>query len=108
METSQALLAFAALSQETRLSIVRLLVQAGQSGLPAGDIAEAVHAAASTVSFHMKELERAGLVQSRREGRSIFYAARYAELAGLVRFLTNNCCAQDPDACREGPAGCCP
>ena len=100
MNESQALPAFAALSQDTRLRILRRLVQAGAAGLPAGVIAEAVGASPSNISFHLKELERAGLVAARRESRSIVYRADYDALSGLVRFLMEDCCAARPEVCR--------
>jgi ArsR family transcriptional regulator, arsenate/arsenite/antimonite-responsive transcriptional repressor len=94
-----ALLAFSALSQETRLRIVRMLVVAGAEGLAAGAIAEKVAVSPSNVSFHLKELEHAGLIVARRESRSIIYAADYAALSGLLLFLTENCCAGQPEIC---------
>lgn len=99
MYKSQALMAFAALSQETRLDIVRLLVRAGPEGVPAGDIAEAVKTSASNVSFHLKELERSGLIDARREARSIIYSASFGELRGLLGFLMKDCCASHPQIC---------
>jgi ArsR family transcriptional regulator len=92
---------FGALSQETRLEIVRLLVRAGLDGLPAGEIAEAVGASPSNLSFHLKDLERAGLVTARREARSILYTAQYQALRGLVDFLMKDCCAGHPKICRR-------
>ncbi len=99
MKQSQALEAFAALSQETRLGIVRLLVREGPDGLPAGSVAEAAKVSASNVSFHLKELERAGLIEARREARSIIYTANYAGLRGLIAFLMKDCCAGRPEIC---------
>lgn len=99
MDERQALTGFAALSQETRLRIVRLLVKAGQEGLSAGSVAEAVGASASNVSFHLKELERAGMIASRREARSIIYAADYDVLGSLIRFLVEDCCAGRAEIC---------
>lgn len=99
MNESQALPAFAALSQDTRLRIVRHLVKAGAEGLPAGAIAAAVGASPSNISFHLKELERAGLVAARREARSIIYRADYNILGGLIRFLMEDCCAARPEVC---------
>lgn len=107
MEKSQALAAFAALSQETRLSIVRMLVEAGDKGLAAGAIAQATGASASTISFHMKELERAGLVSQRRESRSILYSADYGALRALIAFMMEDCCAGDPRICGGKAEGCC-
>ena len=92
MDERQALLSFGALSQETRLRILRMLVVAGPEGLAAGLIAEQAGVTASNVSFHVKELERAGLVSSRRESRSILYTPEFDALNGLLRFLMEDCC----------------
>ncbi len=92
METKDALAALAALSQETRLAIFRALVRAGPDGLPAGAIAQAVGAPASTLSFHLKELANAGLVKARQESRFIYYSAEYPAMSELVAFLTESCC----------------
>ncbi len=100
MNEAQALQAFAALSQETRLQIVRLLVQAGPDGMPAGAIGEAVAASSSRVSFHLSHLERAGLIQSRRDARSIIYSVSFNSLTGLVRFLMDDCCQGRPEICQ--------
>ncbi|MGD9476922.1 ArsR/SmtB family transcription factor [Shinella sp. G-2] len=97
MDDRQALSSFAALAQETRLSIVRTLVVAGPEGLPAGAIAERMEVSPSNVSFHLKELERSGLISQRRESRSIVYSASYDTLAALVTFLMEDCCAGHPD-----------
>ncbi|MGI6856340.1 ArsR/SmtB family transcription factor [Mesorhizobium sp. 1B3] len=99
MDERQALIAFGAMSQETRLRIVRLLVKAGPEGMAAGSIAEAAGVSASNVSFHLKELERGGLVIARREARSIVYSAEYEALSGLIRFLMEDCCAGNPAIC---------
>lgn len=99
MNQSQAVSAFGALSQDTRLSIVRMLVKAGPLGMAAGAIAEAASVAASNVSFHLKELEHAGLVTSRREARSIIYSADYETLSGLIAFLMKDCCGGQPEIC---------
>lgn len=99
MDERQAINAFSALAQETRLRMLRLLVQAGPDGLAAGAVATSVEASASNVSFHLKELERAGLVQSRRAARSIIYSAAYPALAGLVDFLLQDCCNGHPEVC---------
>jgi DNA-binding transcriptional ArsR family regulator len=97
MKESQALDAFAALSQQTRLSILRLLIKAGADGVSAGAIAEDLGVSASNISFHLKELERAGLITQRRESRSIIYAANYPGLRGLIEFLMMDCCAGRPE-----------
>jgi len=92
MKTPEAVVALAALAQETRLSIYRALVQAGPEGLPAGRIAEIVGTPPSTLSFHLKELAGASLIRSRQEGRFVIYSARYEAMNDLVGFLTEKCC----------------
>jgi DNA-binding transcriptional ArsR family regulator len=92
MDESQALLAFAALSQDTRLRVVRHLVRAGPKGVPAGALAEGLGISPSNLSFHLKELDRAGIIAARREARSIFYTVNYDSLRGLIRFLMEDCC----------------
>jgi DNA-binding transcriptional ArsR family regulator len=99
MNEGQAQTAFAALAQETRLRIVRLLVKAGRQGMPAGAIADAMKVSASNVSFHLKELEHAGMIAARREARSIIYAADYDTLSGLIRFLMKDCCGGRAEIC---------
>lgn len=110
MDERQALASFAALSQETRLHIVRMLVVAGPDGMPAGAIAEKAEVSPSNVSFHLKELERSGLITQKREARSIIYAANYEGLGGLVRFLMEDCCSGHPEICAPATAiaACCP
>jgi DNA-binding transcriptional ArsR family regulator len=113
MVEQEALDAFGALSQETRLRIVRLLVGAGPEGLPAGAIGAAMGASSSNTSFHLGHLERSGLVRSRREARSIIYSVNMPALAGLVRFLLEDCCGGRPEACAPAldglvPGGCAP
>ncbi len=104
MKTDVAVAALAALAQETRLDIYRLLVQAGPGGLPAGRIGERLDLALPTLSFHLAQLKHAGLVAARRDGRSIIYAANYAAMNGLLAYLTENCCRDD--AAAVCPAGC--
>lgn len=105
MKEKQALDAFAALSQETRLRIVRLLVQTGPEGLPAGAIGEAMDGSSSSrMSFHLSHLEHAGLVMSRREGRSIIYSADYPALSNLAEFLMKDCCLGHPSVCAPAVA----
>ena len=99
MEERQALNALGALGQETRLRIVRLLVQASPEGIAAGALAEAVGASASTASFHLAHLERAGLIASRREARSINYSASIPGLTDLIGFLMKDCCGGRPEVC---------
>ncbi len=105
MDERQARTAFGALSQETRLRIVRLLVQAGPDGMAAGAIAEAVAVSPSNVSFHLKDLEHAGMVVPRREARSIIYSADYTGLSDLIAFLMKDCCAGNPEICAPVLAG---
>lgn len=90
--------ALSALAQEHRLAAFRLLVQAGESGIPAGVIAEKLDIPASSMSFHLAQLTNAGLVTQRRESRSIIYSADYAAMNGLMGYLTENCCGGIPCA----------
>jgi ArsR family transcriptional regulator, arsenate/arsenite/antimonite-responsive transcriptional repressor len=101
MEDKAALAALAALAHETRLAVFRLLVTAGPSGLPAGEIAERVGVVASTLSFHLKELDRAGLLRSWRRQRQVFYAAHYEGTRELLTFLTRDCCQGHPEICGD-------
>lgn len=96
METRQAISALGALAQESRLAVFRLLVQAGPAGLAASRIAEHVGIAPSSLSFHLKELSHAGLVNARQEGRFVIYAANFDAMNALVGFLTDNCCGGNP------------
>ena len=107
MEADEAIGAFAALAQPTRLTVFRLLVQAGPEGISAGDIAAAVGAQPSTLSHHLGELERAGLAVSRRDGRQVFYAADYAGTRRLLGFLMEDCCRGRPEICETLPALAC-
>ena len=100
MEPKTAVAALSALAQENRLEVFRLLVQAGAPGLPAGQIAEKLGIAAPTLSFHLAQLKHAGLVQVRRDGRSLIYTVNYDAMNGLMAFLTDNCCSGDASACR--------
>ena len=112
MEIKEAVTALAALAQETRLSIFRLLVEAGPEGVSAGRIGEALEVPAATLSFHLKELARAGLVSSRQERQFIYYAVDFERMADLMTFLTRNCCQGMPEKCLtvvETALGrCCP
>ena len=104
MEKSDAVAALAALAQDNRLDVYRLLVQAGPNGMPAGAVAEALRLAPNTLTFHFDRLRIAGLVSVRREGRSMIYAARYEAMNGLIAFLTRNCCQGAPRALAAEPA----
>jgi DNA-binding transcriptional ArsR family regulator len=99
METKSAVTALAALAQETRLSVFRLLVQAGPVGLAAGEVGQKLEVPPATLSFHLKELSHAGLVTSRQEGRFVYYAANFEHMAALMSFLTQNCCNGMPQDC---------
>ncbi len=92
MNSPAAIGALGALAQEHRLALFRLLVQTGEEGLPAGAIAEALDIPNSSLSFHLAHLTRAGLIQQRREGRSLIYSADYVAMNALVGFLMENCC----------------
>ena len=92
METKEAVTALSALAQESRLGIYRLLVQAGPGGMAAGAIADQLDLPPATLSFHLKELSRAGLALSRQDGRYVIYSANFGNALRLVDFLTENCC----------------
>lgn len=99
MENKHAVTLFAALAQESRLAIVRLLVEHGPAGLPVGQIAEQLDLAAATLSFHLKELYRAGLLQARPQGRFIYYSVDFSTVAALLSFMTENCCTAASSPC---------
>jgi ArsR family transcriptional regulator, arsenate/arsenite/antimonite-responsive transcriptional repressor len=99
MEKLDAIAALAALAQDNRLDVYRLLVQAGPQGMSAGGVADALGLAPNTLTFHFDRLRQAGLVTVRREGRSMIYAARYETMNGLISYLTENCCGGAPEAC---------
>jgi Predicted transcriptional regulators len=102
MEMNDAISALAALAQQTRLEVFRMLVQAGPSGLMAGEIAAAMETPASTMSHHLGGLERAGLIRSAHKGRSIIYSADYEAIRRLLAFLTDDCCGGRPEVCGTG------
>lgn len=104
METEAAINALAALAQETRLAIFRLLVQAGPGGCAAGEIAAALGVPAPTLSFHLKQLGAAGLVTNQRVGRSIVYAVSFDRMQALIGFLLEDCCRGLNAPCVESPA----
>lgn len=111
MEIKAAVRTLAALAQETRLSIFRLLVQTGPEGLPAGRIGEALDVPSATLSFHLKELSHVGLIAARQEGRFIYYSVSYEHMAALMTYLTENCCQGMPGEClsvmETALGGCC-
>ena len=92
MKNTDAITALAALAQENRLDVFRLLVQAGPEGMPAGEVADALELAPNNLTFHFDRLRQAGLVTVRREGRSMIYAAHFEVMDTLLNFLTENCC----------------
>ena len=102
MEKREAVAALAALAQDTRLDIFRLLVEGGGEGLPAGRIGERLNLPSATLSFHLNQLKQAGLVAYRRAGRSLIYAAEYDAMNRLMAYLTENCCQGDSSACDAG------
>lgn len=101
METKAAVRSLSALAHDTRLELFRRLVRAGPAGLPAGALAEALGVRPNTLSFHLGHLANAGLVSSRREGRSIIYSAAFDRMDALVDYLTRHCCAdhKKPNCC---------
>ena len=106
METKAALLALAALAQDARLRVFRTLVQVGPEGLAAGKIAELAALPPSSLSFHLKELVHAELIESRPEGRFVIYSARFATMNALIGYLTENCCGGNP--CGPATVHCTP
>ncbi len=111
MELSRAIEALAALAQESRLNVFRLLVRQGPAGVAAGDIARALAIPANTLSSHLAILSRAGLIASRKEGRSVIYAMDVAGTRALLSFLVEDCCRAERSVCdrliETALAGCC-
>jgi ArsR family transcriptional regulator, arsenate/arsenite/antimonite-responsive transcriptional repressor len=105
MEKNNVVAAPAALAQDNRLDVFRLLVQAGPDGMAAGAVATALDLAPNTLTFHFDRLRQAGLVTVRRDGRSMIYAARFDTMNELLGFLTENCCGGEPEKC--APAAAC-
>ncbi len=105
MNDELAVLALSALAQETRLAVFRLLVREGPEGLAAGEIAARLGVTPATLSFHLAQLERAGLLSARRTGRRIFYALDREGTRGLISFLTEDCCQGRPEICGGLGAG---
>jgi DNA-binding transcriptional ArsR family regulator len=96
MQTNEVIAALAALAQDTRLAVFRLLVQAGPAGMAATKISEQVGIPASSLSFHLKEMFHADLVTSRQESRFVIYSANFETMSALIGFLTENCCGGNP------------
>jgi DNA-binding transcriptional ArsR family regulator len=105
MKLYQAAAALAALAHEGRLAIFRRLVEAGPAGLAVGEIARPMRMPAPTLSFHLGQLQQAGLVASRRQGRRLIQTADFAAMNGLLAYLTENCCGGDPKACSPNARG---
>jgi len=101
MKSAEIVTALAALAHEHRLGIYRLLVEAGPEGLPAGAIARELDLPASSLTFHVQNLHRASLVTQRRASRQLIYAADFAVMNALVRFLTENCCSRSSESCES-------
>jgi arsenate reductase len=101
METEDAAFAFAALGQGTRLELLRRLIAAGPTGLAAGEIAQRLGVPPSTLSFHLRALEQAGLIAPTRQGRSLVYAAQFLRLRALLAFLAESCCGGEPARCGD-------
>jgi ArsR family transcriptional regulator, arsenate/arsenite/antimonite-responsive transcriptional repressor / arsenate reductase (thioredoxin) len=101
METEDAAFAFAALGQGTRLDLLRALLDAGPNGLAAGEVAARLSVPASTLSFHLRALDQAGLIAATRQGRSLLYAVQFARLRALLAFLAEACCGGEPDRCGD-------
>lgn len=99
MKSKEAVIALGALAQESRLEVFRLLVRRGHSGMSPGELCERLGIPPATMSFHLKELNNAGLITSRRESRSIIYSADYARMQELLGFLSENCCADNGGKC---------
>jgi ArsR family transcriptional regulator, arsenate/arsenite/antimonite-responsive transcriptional repressor len=104
MEKMDAVAALAALAQDNRLDVYRLLVQAGPGGMAAGEVAAALGIAPNTLSFHFDRLRHAGLVSVARQGRSLIYAAGYETMNNLLGYLTDNCCGGRTELCE--PVAC--
>jgi DNA-binding transcriptional ArsR family regulator len=110
MEIQDALESLAALSQETRLWVFRVLVQAGPEGLPAGEIADALSCRQNTMSSHLRQLHATGLIDSRRQGRQVVYRANYGAVRELIMFLVEDCCDGSSQVCEplgQSLAACC-
>jgi DNA-binding transcriptional ArsR family regulator len=104
MKTPAVIGALGALAHEHRLAIYRLLVQRGPEGLPAGAIGERVGLVPSSLTFHLQNLQRAGLIAQRRESRQLIYSADFTVMNGLVSYLTENCCGNSSAECSTGCA----
>lgn len=107
MKAEDAVMALSALAQEHRLAVFRLLVVKGPEGMAAGALAKALDISPSSMSFHLSQLQNAGLVTQRRKSRSIIYSASYSSMNDLIDYLGDNCCADSPDPAAAAAANCC-
>ncbi|HVN90250.1 MAG TPA: metalloregulator ArsR/SmtB family transcription factor [Candidatus Binataceae bacterium] len=107
MKKSKVIAALGALAQETRLDIFRLLVEKGPEGIPAGEIGERLNLPSPTLSFHLSQLRFAGLIDSRRESRSIIYSANYKAMNEVLGYLSENCCGGRAEACTPTGSNAC-
>lgn len=108
MDTQEALIIFDALSQETRLNAFRLLVKAGHEGLSAGAISDKLGTPHNTMSFHLSHLSNAGIISSKRDGRSIIYTANYNAMEDIIGFMVKDCCSDSHAAFdKDDKNGCC-
>lgn len=99
LNSTQMVKALSALAQPTRLAIYRLLVTCGPDGMAAGQLAEKLAVSPANMSFHFKTLNHAGLIESRQDGRFVYYAANFTVMNDMLSYLTENCCAGNPDGC---------
>jgi DNA-binding transcriptional ArsR family regulator len=107
MDIDQAIILFDALSQETRLRVFRLLVQAGHAGLAAGALSEELGTPHNTMSFHLNHLSNAGILSSRKEGRSVIYTANFDVARDLIGFMVKDCCnVEFASICKDTKTGC--
>lgn len=106
MKSALVVKALAALAQPTRLELFRLLVVCGAEGMAAGQLAEKLKVSPATLSFHFKTLSHAGLIESRQDGRFVYYTANFAVMNGMLDYLTENCCGGNADACNVASKQC--
>lgn len=106
MELKTAIGAFASLAQETRLQVFKLLLEYGETGTPAGTLSERLGIPQNTMSFHLSHLNRAGLLNSKRDGKQIIYSANCDSIEELIEYLKENCCALETP--KGGAKACCP
>ena len=106
MKSAQVVKALAALAQPTRLELFRLLVVQGAEGMAAGQVAEKLKVSPATMSFHFRTLSHAGLIESRQDGRFIYYTANFTVMNGMVDYLTENCCGGNVESCNMPSKKC--